>query len=187
MKIKSLTCVILAVLVGVAFAGETVANPEFESWVSFDVGASVTMKTVTEMAGTASESAMTTEMTAKEDESLELTTTVKMTVQGQEMEFPSDPRTVNAEVPVVEPEDAPETEADVETEEGEETITVPAGEFECKMMKTTTTTDEMTTVSTVWTCDDVPGGMVKMVSHIEMAQGMVTDTTMELTEMTTGE
>jgi len=70
-------------------------------------------------------------------------------------------------------------------EQGEETIEVPAGTFECQFTKTTVTVtvngQEYTSVTTVWTNDEVPGGQVKMVSVSSSQMGEQT-TTSELME-----
>ena len=189
MKIKLVSCMILVALVGVALAGEPmVANPEYDNWASFDVDTSIKMKSVTEAGGTTNEMAMTTTMTSKDDEKLVLSTAMTVSVPGQEMELDPTEREVLAEVPESQAEvETPEGVTVTELDSGTEEITVEAGTFECQFVKTETEMEGMTTVSTVWMCDDVPGHMVKMVSHVEMAQGMVTDTTMELVEMTTGE
>jgi len=170
-------------------AGEPmVDNPEYLNWASFDVGASVKMKTVTEMAGTTNETVMTTTMKEKTDDKIVLETVITMNVQGQEMEMPPTSREVPAEL--YQSETEPETPEGVEVTEldtGTEEVTVEAGTFECNFVKTKTEMEGMTTEATVWTSDEVPGMTVKMVSHMEMAQGMTSDTTMELIEVSTGD
>ena len=188
MKIKLLTCVLLAAFVGLPFAfagGPT--NPEFINWDSFNVDTSVTIKTVTEMAGTTNETVMTTTMTEKTTDTIKLSTVITMNVQGQEMELPAQERTVEANPPEAEPVETPDNVTVTELDSGVEEVTVEAGTFECNWVKTKTEMEGMTTESTVWTSDEVPGMTVKMESHMEMAQGMTSDTTMELVEVTTGE
>ena len=189
MKTKLLICAFLVAFVGLplAFAGGP-TNPEFINWDSFDVGASVKLKTVTDKAGTTNETVMTTTMTEKTADQIKLSTVITMTVQGQEMELPASERTVEAFLPEGQEEvETPEGVTVTELDSGVEEITVEAGTFECQFVKTKTEMEGMTTEVTVWTSDEVPGQTVKMVSHMEMTQGMTSDTTMELIEVTTGE
>jgi hypothetical protein len=188
MKIKFLSTVLLVALVGVAMAGEPmVANPEYDNWASFEKDASVKVKSVTEMSGMTNETVMTTTMTEKTDDKIVLELVVTMTVQGQEMEMPPTARDVLKEIPEsqLDPE-MPEGMTMTELDSGTEEVTVEAGTFECDWVKTKTEVEAsgMTTETTVWTCKDVPGQMVKMESHMEMAQGMTSDTTSELIEVT---
>ena len=131
---------------------------------------------------------MTTTMKEKTDDKIVLETVITMNVQGQEMEMPPTSREVPAEL--YQSETEPETPEGVEVTEldtGTEEVTVEAGTFECNFVKTKTEMEGMTTEATVWTSDEVPGMTVKMVSHMEMAQGMTSDTTMELIEVSTGD
>ena len=185
----------LAALASLAVGGdapaepEMVDNPQYASWASFEVGAMVKMKSITLDADEAHLAEMTTTrtLTSLDAERAIVTMQTTITAAGMEMEQPAMEVEVLAQVPVVSQD--PNVEVSPEVEQGEETIEVPAGTFECQFTKTTVTVtvngQEYTSVMTVWTNDQVPGGQVKMVSVSSSQIGEQT-TTSELMEYGAG-
>ncbi len=166
---------------------ELIDNQQYAAWASFAVGASATLNMVSVSPdGTKSVDMSTTEtLMALEDDYAEVSTQTTMVVEGEARTMPATSYKIPAQVPVTAPQDNAEIEIDIETEQGTETIEVPAGTFECQFIKTTMTMtvgdEEMTSVTTIWTSSQVPGGQVKMVS-VSQVQTM----TRELTAYSAG-
>lgn len=162
-----------------AIADEEIDNPEYGNWSSFGVGASATLKMTHTGAGAEMTMLMTSTLKSMDATKAVVTMVTTMTVNGQDIEQPAMDRDVLARIPKVDPpDDAPETEV----EESEETITVEAGTFDCKVVKTTMDMQGQSIVTTIWMCDEVPGGQVKMVSEM----GGEVMSTMELVEFDAG-
>lgn len=149
---------------------EMVDNSQYAAWASFAIGATATLSTVSVSPdGTQSVEMSTTEtLTVLEDDYAEVATQMTMVIEGEEQTMPPTSYKIPAQVPVTAPQDSDEIEIEIEIERGTETIEVPAGTFECQFIKTTMTMtvgdEEMTSVTTIWTSSEVPGGQVKMVS-----------------------
>ena len=193
MKLHFTQLLLIAVIVAAAAVvsvgqdaepGAMVENPEYVSWASFKPGAMAKMKMMVEAAGNTSEMLMTTTLMAVADDEATVEMVTEVTAQGQKMVSPAQERKIPAKVPT--PPD-PEETPDVETEKGEEEITVAAGTFQCEWAKTTMKQDGSTIVTTVWISPDVPGRTVKMVARTEMEGGFVTTTESELVEFGAGE
>ncbi len=198
-KMKLLGLVMLLVAASWALAGEPepaaeaedMANPQYEAWASFAVGATASMKMVSYDADGEEQMVMASSqtLTALDADSATVTAVSTMVVAGQEIENAPMETVVPARVavPADQPEETPDME--IETEEGEETIEVPAGTFECTFVKTTMVMtigeNVMTTITTMWSSDAVPGGMVKMTSSTDSVMTKSTSVT-ELMEFTTG-
>ncbi|MEZ6183973.1 MAG: hypothetical protein R3F62_03065 [Planctomycetota bacterium] len=151
----------LALLVpGVCFAD--VDNPEFQSWSKFGVGSMVEYKVQSEAAGTKTESTMTVTLVEKTDDKVVLETKTTMVVAGNEMTMPAQKRDVPAKLKEQEGQ-AGENEA----QEGKDEVEAAGKTLSCKTTQSVTESNGMKTTSKVWTCDDVPGGMVKMESKTE--------------------
>jgi hypothetical protein len=186
MKQNSLKIAFLVLALGLftcwAFAeeGEMIDNPEYEAWASFSVGDSATLKIVSQAGGSEMEMEMKHELKSLDDDKAVITTTTTIVVNDQEIEQPPMDRDVPAEVAKAEPA---EGQPEPEVEQSEETITVEAGTFDCEVVKTTMETEDATHVTTVWTCEDVPGGQVKVI--VETDGETVSET--ELIDYETGE
>ncbi|MHC4985307.1 MAG: hypothetical protein ACYTFO_04040 [Planctomycetota bacterium] len=173
---------VVGALAGWAIAqdGEMVDNPEYIQWSSFEVGASATLTMMSGPADAGVEVTMTHTLMSLDADNAVVTTVVTMVVNDQEIEQPPQDRTVAARVAKYDP---PEGQEAPEIEESEETVTVAAGTFDCKKVTTTITANGAAMVTTVWTTDAVPGGIVKMVT----TSGGQQVSSMELTAVSTGE
>lgn len=155
--IKRMAVAALLAVVGVARA-EKIDNPEYKNWSQFKVGSSVTMKMVTEASGMKTEMEQTTTLVELTGDKAVLETKGKMVVSGNTMDMPASKRDVPAKV-----DNQPAGEGKKpEMKESEEEISVGGGKVKCKKIETTTESNGMKTASKVWTCNDVPGGTVKM-------------------------
>ena len=68
----------------------------------------------------------------------------------------------------------------------DETIDVAGKKVKCHWVETTIKQDANTTVSKVWTSDDIPGGMAKMESKSQMGDMGSSNTTMVATDYSGG-
>lgn len=144
------------------------------------VGQWTEYRTVSESAGTKSESKSKTTVAAKDDKSITLKTVVE--VAGVKM--PEQSIVIKFDEPVKPVESKTE-----ELEKGSETITAGGKSYACNWVKTKVVIDnaqmKSTTVAKVWTSDDVPlGGLVKSESTSTMVMNgaeIKSAATMELT------
>jgi len=187
--------VLVAVFAGTLLAQDAdapmVDNPQYANWSSFEVGAMAKMKmTVESMGMQVAEMVITQTLTSLDANMAVVSMQTTMSINGTEMAQPATDIQIPAKVPVSAAEQPDENvETDIQAEEGQQTVEVPAGKFDCKFVKTTmiTTVDgqKQTNVSTVWTSDQVPGGQVKMIS---VSQGDMNEQTTrsELIDYSTG-
>jgi len=96
---------------------------------------------------------------------------------GQEMQMPA--RTIEhpAKIEKAEGETAEAAEP-VKVDEGTEELTVNDKKIKSTWVKTEFTREGTTTVSTVWTSDDIPGNVVKMVSEMKGPMASTSETTL---------
>ncbi|GAG33381.1 unnamed protein product, partial [marine sediment metagenome] len=147
-----------------------VANSQYDNWAPFHLGASSTLTMIdTDAAGAViSDSVQTQTVTALTAESLTLATQATMHVNGQD--FPSAIHDVV--VPAMVPA-AGQPQAGVQTTTvvtpGTQSITVPAGTFQCTLTTTSSTVtangQTFSTIYKVWSSDTVPGSVVQIVSE----------------------
>lgn len=169
----------LAFLAASAFA-EQMDNPQYKQWAAYKPGTWVTMKTVSDTAGNKMEMQATTKLMEVTAEKAVLEVSQKMKVAGNDMDMPAQKMEVPAKIekPVT-PENT--QKPDVKTTEGSEELTVAGQKCKCKTTESTMKMGDTTTVSKTWTCDDVPGTIVKMQSKSEGAAA--SNMTMEVTGM----
>lgn len=166
-------------------------SPAYATWSSFEVGAMVKTKTVGDALGTQiSVMVVTQTLTSLDEDRAIVTMQATLAVMGEAMEQPAVEMEIPARIPDQSGQDGDAVAvADVEVEAGDETITVPAGTFDCHYAKTTMTMtidgQETTSVTTIWTSDQVPGGQVRMVVVTRGGAGAGT-TTMELLAYSAG-
>lgn len=140
-------------------APDKVDNKEYKAWSDASVGAWCKFKMVTEASGTKTEMEMTHLVVEKTDEKVVLETATVMVIAGAKTELPAQKREIPAKV------DKPKGEAEgkkPETKEGDEEIEVGEKKFKCHWVETTTDMEGMKSISKIWHCKDVPGGVVKM-------------------------
>jgi hypothetical protein len=178
---------ILTVLAVLAFAplsrAEEIDNPSFKSWAKHKVGTTVTMKTVSDVAGQKTEAVMTSKLVELTADKAVVEMTVTTKVAGMEFTTPAtkmeNPKKIKVEGK--KPEAAGKPEGVVK--EGEETVKVGGKEYKAKFYETKTKTPSGDVEGKIWMSDEVPGGMLKMESKLSGA--VAGTTTMEVTEIKT--
>lgn len=176
--------VTLALLVGaVASAQEkkTIDNPLFANWAKFKAGASTTTKMASEANGVKSAVTITTKLVDVKADELTVEVTSESEVMGMKFTAPAVKQAVKKtiEIPAGIPmPPAAGAKPEGTTEEGTETLKVGNTEIKTKWFKYKTKTPAGDIEGQVWTSDEVPGMMVKMVS-----KGEKFSSTMELTEL----
>lgn len=155
----------IVLVAGTATAQETIPNPEFANWSKFKKGASVTLKSTSNFGKTSVETLITMTLVEVGSDKLVLDTTSVSKLNGMEIKSPVVKRDVpkTSTVPKIDPKVAPKVEKP-KTEEGTETVKVSGVEVKAKWYKVTQDVMGTKTESKSWTSDEIPGGLVKMVS-----------------------
>lgn len=166
------TALIACVCLGLAgpILAEEVDNPQYLHWSQFKEGTAVTLKNTIKQPEMSMETKMTMTLKTLDDTRAVITISTDMMgmQQTQEQIIPAK----------IEEEQIPENNPDAEVTTGEETVTVPAGTFECKWTQVEMVQDGQKVVSKVWSNETVPGGMVKNETKMEEMTS-----TMELLKM----
>lgn len=158
---------IAAWLVAVVFStpalADTMDNPVFASWAKMREGSSVTMKMTSEVAGQKTESTMTSTLTklTADVATVEMVTVTK--AAGQE--FRNEPIKIdNKKVVELPPGKKKEDFAKPEgfVDQGEETLKIGDKTYKTKWVRVKIEKDGSVYEGKTWSCDDVPGTMVKM-------------------------
>jgi hypothetical protein len=168
MRPTRLAAVALMVLAaGSAAAQETIENQEFKQWSKFKKGASVTMKSTTDLGKMKVEAVITTTLIDVGPDKLVLETSSVSKINGMEIKVPPMKRDVpkTVTVPKVDKKDDPKAEKP-KTEEGTETLKVAGVEVKTKWSKATADVMGTKTEAQYWFSDDFPGGLVKSVTKI---------------------
>ena len=147
-----------------ALSGEMIDNPAYQNWAQFKPGSFVTLKSVTKVGETTSEVKMTQTLKEVTPEKAAVEMVMTMTAAGQEMKMPAQTTEYPAKIEKAEGEAAEKAEP-VKVDEGSEELTVNDKKIKTAWVKTEFTQEGTTTVSTVWTSDDIPGNVIKMVSE----------------------
>ncbi|HEY1921924.1 MAG TPA: hypothetical protein VGG44_04095 [Tepidisphaeraceae bacterium] len=173
-----------AVLLGLAFVAvahaddDMIPNPAYEAWAKYKVGTWVEYQTDSEAAG--SKNAIVTTQTLKALTPDKATVEIKssMVVAGNKMDMP--PQTQDIEAKIKRPAAAAATSDAPKTEQGTEDVKVDDKTYSCKWTQVSMEQNGMKTDAKTWTCDDVPGSVVKIES--ETTGAMTSTTKMALTK-----
>ena len=176
---KKIAWVALAMLslAGMAKA-DKIANPQYDAWSKFKVGAFSKVDVDTTAAGTTSKSTTTTKLTALSADKLTLEVTTSMTAMGQKMDMP--PQTIEVPAQIEKPADA----AAAEPKKGDETIKAAGKDIKTSWTETRSEQGGTTVLAKSWTSPEIPGGVVKMTSSSTGA--MASTMTMVLVEFADG-
>lgn len=148
-------------------------NPAYQSWAKFKPGTMVTYSVDANTAGNTSSTQIT--QTLKDIDADKATIEVKMSMvmAGNKTDLPAMTHEIPAKIRKVDPAttqalDVPKTETSTED--------VQAGgkTYSCKKTTITSDANGLTTKATTWSCDGVPGMMVKMESESTGAMSMST-------------
>jgi hypothetical protein len=168
-------------LVNTVRADDMIDNPAYQQWAKFNKGTSVTYTTDSTTMNNTSTITTTTTLTDLTPDKATVQIASSMTVSGNKMDLPAQTQDIPAKIKKpadstgAQPADEPKQDV------SHESVQAIGKTFDCK--KTTVTTDQngMTSKATTWTCDDVPGGVVKM--EAEVSGAMQSNTKMMLTAM----
>jgi len=178
---KRFAFVLMALLtVSAALAADLVDNPAYGVWSKFKVGTEMKFKQMSEVANMKTESEITYKLVELTTEKLTVEMGGSSMVAGNKMELPATKMEYPAKIEnaKVDPKMAEMVKADAKT--SEEQVTVPAGTFKCRVIESKVAQQGTEVTSKVWASDEVPGGLVKMVTL--MTVPMKSETTMELVE-----
>ena len=174
---------LLAVFALAAFAGaqdKTIDNPEYTGWAKFKPGTAATLKVVNEFGGMKSATNTTTKLVSVADGKLVVEATIEVEVMGQKIKQPAVKRDVPKTLSIKAGFPVPMGgKPEGTTEEGTETLKVGGASYKTTWYKYTTKTPAGEVSGQVWTSDDVPGQVVKMVTKAANFS-----MTMELVEVT---
>lgn len=175
---------LIAIVASALFAApawaDSIENPTFASWAKVKKGTVVTLKQSSEFAGQKSESTSIStlvELTA-DVATIELVNVIKV----GDMEIKTPPTKVEVKKmselpPGKKKEDYAKPEGLVD--QGTEAITVDGVEYKTKWQSIKLKSGDTDIESKSWTCEDVPGLVVKMESKSK-TMGMISTTTMLL-------
>ena len=177
---RPLIAIIAAALLAAPGRADSIENPTFSSWAKMKKGTVVTLKQSSEFAGQKTESTSIStlvELTA-DVATIELVNVIKV----GDMEIKTPPTKVEVKKmselpPGKKKEDYAKPEGLVD--QGTEAITVDGVEYKTKWQSIKLKTGDTDIESKSWTCDDVPGLIVKMESKSK-TMGMTATTTMAL-------
>ena len=158
----TLSAAAILVVGNFAAAQETIDNPEFVQWSKFKKGASATYRTATNVGTIVAEGITTITLIEVAANKLVLETTASTKANGKEEKIPPSKRDVPNKLP--KPKKAADTKPPGTYEEGTETLKVGGADIKTKWVKSKTEKDGSTTHGQTWSSDDVPGGLVKIVT-----------------------
>ena len=162
-----------------AARAEKIDNPAYQDWARFKPGSFVTYKTVTKMEAMTSETEMTQTLKEVTPEKVLIELVTVMTVAGNEMKMPAMMMEHAAKIEKPEPEgEAAEVPKPEEIDKGAEKITVKDKKIETTWVKTKFEYGGTTTTLTVWSSEDIPSGMVKMVADVTGAAASTSEMTL---------
>ena len=166
--------VISIALVSVARADDqTIDNPAYKSWAKFNKGSSVLYSAETSAMGNTTNITTTQTLMDVTPDNVTLQVASSMVMGGNTMNMPV--QTQNIPAKITKPADAPATQpVDASASTSTEDVQAAGKTFSCKKTMATMSQNGMTVTSTTWTCDDVPGGVVKMEAN---GSGTMTSTT----------
>ena len=162
----SLAAALLVATAAFAEDKKKIDNPEFAAWSKFKTGTVVKSKMVTEVNGMKTEVSMTTTLGEVGADKLTVETATETTLSGMSFKAPAMkrdvPKTMEVDAKMAEAAKAEKPEGTYE--EGTETLKIGGTEYKAKWQKFKTKASGMEIEGQIWTCDDVPSKLLKMVS-----------------------
>jgi len=187
MKKMILATMVIGMTMSVALCEDMVDNPQYKSWSAFKVDTVLKMQmdTATTVGETEMVTKMTMTSTLKEltaDKAV-IEVVTEMDMNGTKTAMPAQKQEIPAKVAKV-ADSQPAGVKITKKGEGDEEVAVGDKKYKCHWVENLMTSDQMESTSKVWTCSDIPGQTVKMVS--ETTKPMKSKTTMEVTEFKAG-
>ncbi len=169
----------LAFVATVKADDQMIDNPAYASWAKFKPGTFVKYTNETKAMGNTTSTEMTQTLKSVDPDKVTIEIKTSMVVAGNKMDMPATTQDLPAKIKKPDPGAAQPTDAP-KTDTSTEDVQAAGKTFSCK--KTTVTNDQngMKTTATTWTCDDVPGSVVKM--HSETSGSMTSSMNMDLSD-----
>lgn len=145
-----------------AFADEMIDNPMYKQWAKYKPGTFVTMKSTSEMAGTKTESTVTTTLKSVTPEKIVVTMEVVSKMGDQEYKMPAQEMEYPAKIKKEDMDDVQKAKDKPDTKKGKETVEVAGKKLATNWTEVKIDNEKMTTVTKMWESEEVPGGLVKM-------------------------
>ncbi|MGD0461058.1 MAG: hypothetical protein ABSB74_01085 [Tepidisphaeraceae bacterium] len=157
---------------------DMIDNPAYQSWAKYKPGTWVKYQTDSEAMG--SKNTIITTQTLKDLTPDKATVEIlsSMSVSGNKMDMPPQLQEITAKIK--RPPAPPANSEAPKTEQGTEDLKVGDKTYSCKWTKVTNEQNGMKITAKTWTCDDVPGLVVKMESST--SGSMTATNTMALVE-----
>jgi hypothetical protein len=161
-------------LVGAVRADDTMSdNPAYQSWAKFKPGTVVKYSTDANAGGNASSMEITQTLKGVDADKATIEVKMSMVMAGNKTDLPATTHEIPAKIKKGDPGAAQTADAP-KTETSTEDVQAAGKTYSCKKTTITSDANGMTTKATTWTCDDVPGTMVKMESESTGAMSMST-------------
>lgn len=173
-EFRWITLCFAVALARIARADDTIDNPAYLDWAHYNPGTSVTYSTDSNTMGNTSAIATTTTLTDLTADKATVSVATSMLVNGKNVDLPPQSQDIPAKVKKpsastgMQPADAPKTET------GTQDVQAAGKTYSCTKTTVTTNQNAICNVTTTWTSDQVPGGIVKMESD---TSGAMTSTT----------
>jgi hypothetical protein len=162
-----LATVLILSWAGVSAADDALVNPEYAKWSKFKPGTSIRIKSVTELMGTSGELVLRIKLVETTADKLVLEMAMTSVIMGQNVDDPPSKRDVLKKRPAkTDEKDDDEAFEKAKGEEGTETLKISGVEYKCKWKQVKASVEKVESITKVWTCDEIPGGVVKMESSI---------------------
>ncbi len=161
-------------------AADKVDSPVYQQWAKFKVGTLAKYHQVNDMAGAKTESDIIYTLLEITPEKVVVEMSGEMNVAGQKMEMPKTKMEYPAKVDAGDPvlvKDQPKPDV----KQGEEEVDVAGTKYKCKTIETKIDQQGTTGTSKIWSCDTIPGTLVK--SETELTAPAAGKTSLVLTEV----
>ena len=161
---------------------ETIDNPAYQAWAKFKPGTLVKYTTDVNAMGNASSMETTQTLTDVTADKATVEAKVSMVVAGNKMDMPAQPpqdipaKIKKPDASAIPPSATTAPVPDVSTED----VQAAGKTYSCKKTTVTTEQNGMKSTVTTWTCDDIPGSVVKM--DAEVTGAMTSSTKMILSD-----
>jgi hypothetical protein len=151
--------------VGTVSAQEMVENPQYQNWLKFKMGTSVTVKSITQIGETTTEVTVASALVEVRDGRIFVETTTTFKVGGKEVK--RDVRKGEIPKTVALPEGLKKEEFALgkplgTTDQGTETLKVAGTEVKTRWYKYQTDVKKIKADSKIWLSDEIPGRTVKL-------------------------
>jgi hypothetical protein len=177
----TLGLLVVVMLGSCLFAQETVDNPVYQQWAKFKVGTMAKYHQSTEVMGNKTETELAYTLVEVTPEKVVVEMSGMSKVMGNNIEMPKTKIEYQAKVAkgqeVVPNAPPPNTDS----KQSEEQLTIAGMNLKCHVIQTTLTQEGMESVSQIWSCDEIPGTLVK--SETKMEKPVQSLTTISLVEV----